>query len=71
MLILSRRRGEAIVIGGDIQIRVTRVRGQYIDIGINAPLDKSIHRAEIYEKIQREKAHRNECVDADCPCKGG
>ncbi len=70
MLILTRRRGEILVIGDNIRVMVTAVRGKYIDIGIDAPRDIFVHRAEVYEKIQQEEAHRNECSDADCTCGG-
>lgn len=59
MLILSRRVGESICIGDGIQlIRITVVQnsGGQIKIGVAAPKSVSVHREEIYEKIQREKA---------------
>ena len=55
MLILTRRVGETLVIGDDVTITVLGVKGNQIRIGINAPKDVSVHREEIWERIQRER----------------
>lgn len=55
MLSLSRRIGETIVIGDDVTIKVLRIKGNQIHLGINAPKDTSVHRSEIYELIQNGK----------------
>ena len=56
MLILSRRICETIMIGDDVTVTVLGVKGDHIRIGIHAPDDVSIHREEIYRRIEAEKA---------------
>lgn len=55
MLILTRRIGESINIGDDIVITYLGLDGRQVRLGIMAPKDISIHREEIYERIQKEK----------------
>lgn len=58
MLVLSRQKDESIIIGDDIEITIVDVRGDKVRLGINAPRSISVHRKEIYEAIQREKAQK-------------
>ena len=53
MLILSRKSGESIVIDGRIHLKVVRVEGDVVKIGIEAPSDVPVHRLEVYTEIQR------------------
>lgn len=54
MLVLTRKPGEGIFIGDDIQISIVEIKGGAIRIGIEAPLDKKIYRQEVYERITQE-----------------
>jgi carbon storage regulator len=56
MLILTRRVGETIKIGDDVDVTILGVKGNQVRIGIAAPRDTAVHRSEIYEKVQLEKA---------------
>lgn len=55
MLVLSRHRDEAIIIGDDVRIVVVEIRGDKVRLGIEAPKDVSVHRLEIWERLQRQK----------------
>ena len=64
MLVLSRQKEESIIIGDDIEITIVDVRGDKVRLGINAPREISVHRKEIYEAIQREKAQQRAAESA-------
>jgi carbon storage regulator len=56
MLILTRRVGETLKIGEDVDVTVLGVKGNQIRVGIKAPKNVAVHREEIYERIRREAA---------------
>lgn len=55
MLILSRRSGEKLIIGDDVELTVLGIKGNQVRIGVNAPKDVAVHREEVYLRIQNEK----------------
>ena len=65
MLVLSRQKEVSIIIGDDIEITIVDVRGDKVRLGINAPREISVHRKEIYEAIQREKAQQRAAESTD------
>jgi carbon storage regulator len=67
MLVLTRKRGEKIVINNDITVTVIEIRGDKIRIGVDAPKDVAVHRSEVYEAIHV----RDGKVDSGARTKGG
>lgn len=54
MLVLTRKVGESIIIGDNIEVKIVAIDGDQIKVGINAPNDVKIYRDEIYKAIQEE-----------------
>ncbi len=54
MLILTRKSGEMIAIGDEIKIYIQEIRGNQVKIGIKAPPEVTVHREEVYLRIQEE-----------------
>jgi carbon storage regulator len=50
MLVLTRRLGEEIVIGGDIRVKVLQVNGDKVRLGITAPACIAVDRQEVHER---------------------
>lgn len=63
MLILTRRVGETLVIGDDVNVTVLGVRGNQVRLGVNAPKEVAVHREEIYQRIQKENDSDNSSID--------
>ena len=54
MLALTRKKGESIMVGNDVELVVLSVQGDQVKLGFVAPKNITIHRKEIYEQIQEE-----------------
>ena len=54
MLALTRKKGESIVIGDNVEVVILGIQGEQVKLGFIAPQSVSIHRKEIYEQIQQE-----------------
>jgi len=56
MLVLSRKKGETIMIGDFIQVTIVDVRGDKVRVGVKAARQVPVHREEVYLAIQKEGA---------------
>jgi carbon storage regulator len=54
MLVLSRKRGEGVMIGQDVEVVVLEIRGDRVKLGFQGPADVPIHREEIFAQINAE-----------------
>jgi len=54
MLVLTRRGGEGIMIGDEIEVKVLAVSGEKVRIGIDAPREVGVYRTEVFERIEAE-----------------
>ncbi len=54
MLALSRKKGDSIIIGDEIEIVVLGIVGEQVKLGITAPKSIPVHRKEVYAQIQKE-----------------
>jgi carbon storage regulator len=54
MLVLTRRAGESIMIDGTIELKVLRIKGSQVHIGIEAPRETVVHRQEVWLRLQEE-----------------
>jgi carbon storage regulator CsrA len=60
MLILTRRVGESLRIGDEISVTVLGIKGSQVRIGVNAPKSISVHREEVYDRINDQKATKRD-----------
>ncbi len=63
MLILTRRVGEAVMVGSDVTVTVLGVKGNQVRLGVNAPKHVAVHREEIFDRIQREQHDGNGVIE--------
>ena len=54
MLILTRRSGEAVIVGDNVRIAVLDIRGNQVRLGVEAPREVTVHREEVYQRIVEE-----------------
>ena len=70
MLVLTRKLGESVVIGGKITVTVIESRGEVVRLGIDAPKEVPVHRLEVFERIRAERTqlddHQGESQSAEC-----
>lgn len=63
MLVLSRKKGESIIIGDQIEVKVLSVDGEQIKLGIVAPKTVKVHRSEVFEAIQAQNQEALQTLD--------
>lgn len=56
MLVLSRKVGESVVVGGNVTVEVVEIRGDKIRLGFTAPREVPIHRQEVFDAIKRKES---------------
>lgn len=54
MLVLTRKKGESIIIGDEIEVTIVEVIGEQVRVGVKAPKEIAIHRKEVYLEIKEE-----------------
>jgi len=54
MLVLTRKKDQSIIIGDNIEVVVVDIKGNQVKLGINAPRNVTVYRAEVWEEIQQE-----------------
>lgn len=59
MLILTRKVGETLMIGDQVEVTILSIKGNQVRIGVNAPKEVPVHREEIYARIKREQGARD------------
>lgn len=65
MLALTRKKGESIIIGDNIEIVILGIQGEQVKIGVEAPREISVHRREVYEQIRETNKASSESADID------
>ncbi|MEX2459809.1 MAG: carbon storage regulator CsrA [Paenibacillaceae bacterium] len=65
MLVLTRKKGESIMIGDQIELVIVSIEGDQVKLGIKAPLQVEIYRKEVYESIQMANREAREKIDLD------
>lgn len=70
MLVLTRREGEKLIIGGEVTVTVLSTKGSQVRFGIDAPRDVRVHREEIYRRIVKEENAANGITPVSSPGTG-
>jgi carbon storage regulator len=67
MLVLKRGADESVMIGDDVEVMVTEVRGDKVKLGFIAPIGVLVYRKEVWLRIKREQREQAEAKPADAP----
>jgi carbon storage regulator len=63
MLIITRKEGESVILNDNVEVVVVSIEGSKIRLGFNAPSEVTIHRKEVYERIQQ--ANKDAAINKD------
>jgi carbon storage regulator len=67
MLVLTRRTGEGIMIGDDVEVKILDVSGEKVRVGIDAPREINVYRTEVFERIEAEFEAAGTAVNGSGP----
>jgi carbon storage regulator len=70
VLVLTRREGEKLIIGGNVTVTVLSIKGNQVRFGIDAPSDVTIHREEVYKRIMQQEKPLNGSARVGTPVPG-
>lgn len=70
MLVLSRKKGESIIINDNVKIVVVEIRGDKVRLGVEAPEIVPVHRQEVYDAIKRQQQRAQSCSKVPNPSNG-
>ena len=65
MLILSRRAGESIYVGGDIRFTILKMQGRQVKIGLEVPGDVTVYREEVYRRVVNQNRDALQILNED------
>ena len=65
MLILTRKIGEAVAIGDEVEVRVVEVKGRQVRLGITAPAALAVHREEVFQRIKEQNRRSTDIAPGD------
>ena len=65
MLVLTRKPGQSIIIGDDVEVQVLSVAGEKVRLGITAPREVGIFRNEVHERIEAGETRSNGAVESE------
>lgn len=65
MLALSRKQGESIMVGGNIELTILEIKGEQVKVGISAPKSIPVYRKEIYMQIREENKEAAQNIDIE------
>jgi carbon storage regulator len=58
VIVIPRNKGESVVLGDDIILTVIEIKGDKVRLGVEHPMDVTVHRAEVYEAIRCQEQER-------------